>query len=68
MNDYFGIPVHTSGHLREDQAMIFRLPGQAPYMIRGLRPLTEVERAGNEARRIVRESLADVLAWLGEKS
>jgi hypothetical protein len=32
----------------------------------GSRPLTEVERAGYEARHIVRSGLTDVLDWLGE--
>lgn len=33
----------------------------------GTCPLTEVELAGREGRRLVREGMADVLAWLGEE-
>jgi hypothetical protein len=59
-----GIPIIESDLIRED--CIYLIGPKGSYAIRGTRPLTEVERAGVEARQIVREVLADVLAWLDQ--
>lgn len=63
-----GVPVMLSEHVRIDRALVLGPEGNPSLLIKGLRPLTPIEQAGVDAVRIVREGMADVLAWLGEGS
>lgn len=55
-----GIPLMLSPDLPD--GTLVDIGGQ---VMLGTRPLTELEQAGRDARRIVREGLADVLTWCG---
>lgn len=54
-NEYAGISLLGSGATMTQQMVI------------GTRPLTDLEKAGQEARLAVRRGLADVLDWLGQR-
>lgn len=62
MNALGGVDVVMSQVVRDGDAYAV---GNRILVI-GVRPLTEVEFAREEGRWLVRNGLADVLAWLGE--
>lgn len=63
-----GYPIYKTSFLPDGEVMwvddgTFR----STYVFVGTRRLTDVEFAGLEGRYMVRQGMADVLAWLGEE-
>lgn len=57
-----GIPIVMSPHMRDGEVYLIDRK-----MFIGTYPKTPVQLAGEEGRWLVRNGLADVLEWLGEK-
>lgn len=60
-----GLPVVESPYVADGTLLLTSTRGGRTVIV-GVRPLTDVEYAGQEGRYAVRQGLADVLAWLGE--
>lgn len=59
-----GVPIRLSKVARDGE--ILWVGGRGVMLLIGTRPLTVLEQAGRDARRLVREGMADVLEWLSE--
>lgn len=74
---FFGARIVFNPHLKDGTVLWFNeyagfnRPGSSAtlhqQMVIGTRPLTDLEKAGQEARLVVRRGLADVLEWLGQR-
>jgi hypothetical protein len=62
-----GIPVVLSDLMYDGEILLSDSQGSAKQIFLGTGPLSDKEWCRREARRIVHEGLADVLAWLSER-